>query len=1179
MRAKIIVFMLVLLGSNMNMHVFGNEFNLPVPPPPPTNDECINAIPLTVGTTCNYVQYTNASATASAGVTAPGCASYSGGDVWFSVVVPVGGRLIIDTQTGVISDGGMALYSGTCGSLTLIECDDDDSNNGNMPYIDRTGLTVGSTVYIRVWEYSNDNNGTFSICVRTIAPITNDECATAIPLTANSSSTCTSIGSGSVAGATASAQTNSCSGTDDDDVWFSFVAVSTTHFITLSNVTGSTTDMYFAAYSGTCGSLTNLVCSDANSNSISGLTIGNTYYIRVYTYTSTAGQTSSFDICVSSPSQNAACSGADPFCTGTAYLFPANVDAGSAEVGPNYGCLCSQPNPVWYYLRIANPGSLTINISSTAGDVDYAAWGPFSALTCDPADLTSTGTSCTTTPYSAPAGNMVDCSYSTASSEVLTIPSALTGQYYMVMITNFSNSSGNITFNQASGTGSTDCSIIAPPVSNNGPLCVGQTLNLTVTSPTSGATYSWDGPNGFTSSTMNPSIPSVTLANAGVYSLEITVGGVTSAPVTTTVVVNAAPTPTAGSNSAICAGSTLNLTSSGGTSYSWSGPNGFTDATQNPSITSATTAASGVYTVTVTATGGCTATAQTTVTINAMPTPTAGNNSPICAGTTLNLTSSGGTSYAWSGPNSFTSAIQNPSITAATTAASGTYTVTVTATGGCTATAQTTVTTNGTLSFVPTSNSPICENQTLNLNSPIVGGTYSWSGPNSFTSAIQNPTVTSTTVAATGTYNVTITDANGCSGTGSVSVTINPLPIPTISGNNTICFGNNTSLTASGGNSYSWSNGPAVATITVSPTIQTTYTVTVTATGGCTATTSQMVFVNANPVIDNIATTNELCNLQNGQAVATVSQGTAPYQYTWSNGAPNNSTLPTIGAGQYLVTITDANGCTTTSTFAIQNIPGPQLSLASMSPDHCDQGIGSASVSVNTSGTYTYSWLTTPPQMGNTATNLTSGTYLVAVTDGTCADTLAVIVSNMPNPIADFEPNPPSASSSNSVIRFMNQSVGGSTYLWTFGDGSNSTETSPLHEYIGTNTYTVTLLVTDAYGCFDTISKTVMIYDDMNVFIPNAFSPNSDNNNEEFRPYGSGINLEKPYEMMIYDRWGALVFTSNKFEKGWDGTISGTKGKMNGVFTYRITLYDYTNKQHIYVGSFSLLGSKYNGDF
>jgi hypothetical protein len=130
------------------------------------NDECSGAIPITVSTTCSYTSSTNALATASAGVTAPGCANYAGGDVWFSVVVPATGELDIDLQAGVMTDSGMAIYSGTCGSLTLLDCDD-DSGAGLMSNLSSTGLTPGQTIYIRVWEYGNDNNGTFGICVST----------------------------------------------------------------------------------------------------------------------------------------------------------------------------------------------------------------------------------------------------------------------------------------------------------------------------------------------------------------------------------------------------------------------------------------------------------------------------------------------------------------------------------------------------------------------------------------------------------------------------------------------------------------------------------------------------------------------------------------------------------------------------------------------------------------------------------------------------------------------------------------------------------------------------------------------------------------------------------------------------------------------------------------------------
>lgn len=130
-----------------------------------SNDEPCSATPIVPGVACVYSVYSNATATATAGPPAPGCSSYLGGDVWFTFVVPASGAITINSNTGVITDGGMAIYSGNCGALVLIECDDDDSPNGLMPQIIRTGLTPGNTIWIRFWEYGNDNNGTFSLCV------------------------------------------------------------------------------------------------------------------------------------------------------------------------------------------------------------------------------------------------------------------------------------------------------------------------------------------------------------------------------------------------------------------------------------------------------------------------------------------------------------------------------------------------------------------------------------------------------------------------------------------------------------------------------------------------------------------------------------------------------------------------------------------------------------------------------------------------------------------------------------------------------------------------------------------------------------------------------------------------------------------------------------------------------
>lgn len=138
-----------------------------VAPPSVPGNECSTATLLTVGTSCSYSTYTLTGATNSTTTPLPTCASYSTAceDVWFKAVVPACGRLIIDTQTGAVTDGGMAIYSGTCGALTLIECDDDDSPNGMMPMIDNATLTPGSTIYIRVWEYGGDVIGNFGICV------------------------------------------------------------------------------------------------------------------------------------------------------------------------------------------------------------------------------------------------------------------------------------------------------------------------------------------------------------------------------------------------------------------------------------------------------------------------------------------------------------------------------------------------------------------------------------------------------------------------------------------------------------------------------------------------------------------------------------------------------------------------------------------------------------------------------------------------------------------------------------------------------------------------------------------------------------------------------------------------------------------------------------------------------
>lgn len=187
-------------------------------------------------------------------------------------------------------------------------------------------------------------------------------------------------------------------------------------------------------------------------------------------------------------------------------------------------------------------------------------------------------------------------------------------------------------------------------VTNNGPLCTGQTLNLTATF-ISGASYSWTGP--ITSSQQNPSVTSVTLANAGTYTVTATVNGCTSLPVSTTVVVNQTPaTPVITANTPICVGSTLNLSTSplGGATYSWTGPNSFTSALQNPSVASATTADAGVYNLTVSANGCSSQPGSLNVVVNPIPAAPTASNLNYCqfaTATPLSATASSGGTLIW----------------------------------------------------------------------------------------------------------------------------------------------------------------------------------------------------------------------------------------------------------------------------------------------------------------------------------------------------------------------------------------------------------------------------------------------------------------------------------------------------------------------------------------------------
>ncbi|MEA3503615.1 MAG: hypothetical protein U9R32_00235, partial [Bacteroidota bacterium] len=181
-------------------------------------------------------------------------------------------------------------------------------------------------------------------------------------------------------------------------------------------------------------------------------------------------------------SQSFTCLESAPFCTGTNYAFPASVNAPPAEEGPDYGCLGSQPNPVWYHMLIESSGDLIIDMYSTpTEDIDFICWGPFENPT-DPC------------PNGLDEDHEVDCSYDGSSTETCTIRGAQAGEYYILLITNFSNHPCNINFSQTGGNASTDCGIVPPQTTSNSPVCYGDTLLLQAAT-SGGAEFDWAGPN------------------------------------------------------------------------------------------------------------------------------------------------------------------------------------------------------------------------------------------------------------------------------------------------------------------------------------------------------------------------------------------------------------------------------------------------------------------------------------------------------------------------------------------------------------------------------------------------------------------------------------------------------------------------------------------------------------
>lgn len=485
---------------------------------------------------------------------------------------------------------------------------------------------------------------------------------------------------------------------------------------------------------------------------------------------------------------NNTCENADPFCTTDNYTFVAANTSSQAQSGPYYCCISSSYNPSWYYMRIGVPGIFTIHMEGhdpnnyyTQRDIDFCFWGPFN----------DEHTPCN---GGLTASKVVDCSYSSSYSEDVrfdrpsqsgcthhTITPSV-GEYYILLITNYSQQPCVITFQKVagSGPGETDCGILPGIASNDGPYCVGGTIQLTVNAQ-EGATYHWTGPNGFNSTQQNPTRPNCTMAMGGTYTCVTTVG-TQSVTATTNVTVSPNPTPNFTATT-VCKGETTHFTNTTTTnpanqsmSCQWDFGNGQTSTQQNPTHTYAN---AGNYTVTLTVTcGECEKTISKTVTVYDQPvaTATATNQSVLYGGTTQ-LHGSGGSgtfNYHWEPANK----VVNPnSQNTETVSLTETTTFSLTAThpqGGCSSTAQVNVLVEGSNMTASASATPssICRGEETQLHAIAVGGdynhySYSWSP----TLGLSDPLTAEPTASPTSTTTYTCT-VNDTHTTQQVSVTV-----------------------------------------------------------------------------------------------------------------------------------------------------------------------------------------------------------------------------------------------------------------------------------------------------------------------------------------------------------------------------------------------------------------------
>ena len=517
---------------------------------------------------------------------------------------------------------------------------------------------------------------------------------------------------------------------------------------------------------------------------------------------------------------------------------------------------------------------------------------------------------------------------------------------------NLTVSSANGCSSEASASVTMDTSI--PDLSATGGTidCNSSTVQLNAVSNTAGVSYLWSGPNGFTNNTANP-----TVNVAGNYT--ITVEATNGCDSTVTVMVNqdiSNPVASVANNVITCAQPSVTLmpTASDGVSFAWTGPGGFASTDQNPVVSTA-----GMYNLIVTSVNGCTASASSTITQdNAAPNITAPSTLVInCANPTVQIlvtTTNTGLTYSWTGPGGFSSTEQSPTVPNP-----GMYTVVASGTNGCTSTATTIITEDTALpnaSAIGGELNCAANSVTLSGSSTTAGITYSWVGPNAFTSNAQNPSV-----GSPGIYTLTVTASNGCTATATAEViAASDLPNITASGGELNCKIDEVQLmgnSSTAGVSFEWIGPDGFSSTEQNPIVENAgqYTFIVTGTNGCVSETNVTVSLDDTPPSVAAIGGQISCNQSSLTLTSNSSSDNVSYEWSGPGGFSSTEQNPMVTApGEYVLLVIGENGCTAETSVDVT--VDDELPVAEFEEPVIDCDDNEIFLSIATNEVYTYNW-------------------------------------------------------------------------------------------------------------------------------------------------------------------------------------------------------------------------------